>query len=62
MNKRLVGLVISLGLAGGTSLWDHHSLAAEYDQKKQVTLTGTLRAVSDSVPRLSMVPLTRVWM
>ena len=42
MNKRLIGLVISLGLAGGTSLWAHHSLAAEYDQKKNVTLTGTL--------------------
>jgi hypothetical protein len=42
MNKRLIGLVISLGLAGGTSLWAHHSLAAEFDQKKPVTLTGTL--------------------
>jgi hypothetical protein len=42
MNKRLIGLIISLGLAGGTSLWAHHSLAAEYDQKKSVTLTGTL--------------------
>jgi hypothetical protein len=42
MNKRLIGLVISLGLAGGTSLWAHHSLAAEFDQKKPVSLTGTL--------------------
>jgi hypothetical protein len=42
MNKRLIGLTISLGLAGGTSLWAHHSLAAEFDQKKPVSLTGTL--------------------
>ena len=42
MNKRLIGLVVSLGLAGGTSLWAHHSLAAEFDQKKPVSLTGTL--------------------
>src|SRR6476469_3577000 len=42
MNKRLIGLIISLSLAGGTSLWAHHSLAAEYDQKKPVSLTGTL--------------------
>ena len=42
MNKRLIGLTISLGLAGGTSLRAHHSLAAEYDQKKPISLTGTL--------------------
>jgi len=42
MNKRLIALAFSLGLMGGTSLWAHHSLAAEYDQKKPVSLTGTL--------------------
>jgi hypothetical protein len=42
MNKRLIALAFSLALMGGTSLWAHHSLAAEYDQKKPVSLTGTL--------------------
>jgi len=31
-----------LGSFGLTSLWAHHSLAAEFDQKKPVSLTGTL--------------------
>ena len=42
MNKRLVALAFCLGLMGATSLWAHHSLAAEYDQKKPISLTGTL--------------------
>ena len=32
-------------LLGGTALWAHHSLAAEYDQSKPVTLHGTLTSV-----------------
>jgi hypothetical protein len=32
---------ICLGLFVGLALWGHHSLNAEYDQSKPVTLTGT---------------------
>ncbi len=42
MKRRLVALLFCLGFFGGTSLWAHHSLAAEYDTKKPVSLTGTL--------------------
>ena len=42
MNLRLAALTLSLSLLGGTSLWAHHSLAAEFDQKKPISLTGTL--------------------
>lgn len=42
MKKRLIALTFCLGFLGGTSLWAHHSLSAEYDQKKPVSLTGTL--------------------
>jgi hypothetical protein len=42
MKQRLIALTFGLGLLGSTSLWAHHSLAAEYDQKKPVSLTGTL--------------------
>ena len=42
MKQRLLLVTFSLGLCGGTSLWAHHSLAAEYDQKKHISLTGTL--------------------
>jgi Family of unknown function (DUF6152) len=42
MTKRFIALTFCLAFLGGTSLWAHHSLAAEYDQKKPVTLTGTL--------------------
>jgi hypothetical protein len=42
MKKRVLALTFGLGLLGSTSLWAHHSLAAEYDQKKPVSLTGTL--------------------
>ena len=42
MQKRLILLTFCLGLFGETSLWAHHSLAAEFDQKKPITLTGTL--------------------
>jgi hypothetical protein len=34
-------LLVCLGLLGGLSLWGHHSLNAEYDQAKPVSLTGT---------------------
>jgi hypothetical protein len=42
MKKRLIALTFGLGLLGSASLWAHHSLAAEYDQKKPISLTGTL--------------------
>jgi hypothetical protein len=31
-----------LALCGASVLWGHHSLTAEYDQKKPVSLNGTL--------------------
>jgi hypothetical protein len=40
MKLRLAALAILL--ASATVAWGHHSLAAEYDQKKPVKLTGTL--------------------
>ncbi|MCU1334515.1 MAG: hypothetical protein JWO19_96 [Bryobacterales bacterium] len=42
MKIRLITLTFCLGLLGTTSLWAHHSLAAEFDQKKPISLTGTL--------------------
>ena len=33
--------LIALGLFGSLALWGHHSLNAEYDQNKPVSLTGT---------------------
>ena len=42
MKQRLIALTFCVGLLGGTSLRAHHSLAAEYDQKKPISLTGTL--------------------
>ena len=41
MKLRLLVFTGSLALFG-SSLWGHHSLAAEYDQKKPVSLTGTV--------------------
>jgi len=41
MNRRTIVLALC-GAFGVTSLWAHHSLAAEYDQKKPVSLTGTV--------------------
>jgi uncharacterized protein DUF6152 len=42
MKTRLITLTFFLGLLGGNSLWAHHSLAAEFDSKKPISLTGTL--------------------
>jgi hypothetical protein len=42
MKKRLIALTFGLSCLGGTSLWAHHSLAAEFDQKKPISLSGTL--------------------
>ena len=39
--QRTTFLSICLGLFMGMALWGHHSLAAEYDQKKPISLTGT---------------------
>jgi len=38
--KKYLALTVCLGFFGGT-LMGHHSLAAEYDSKKPVSLTGT---------------------
>jgi hypothetical protein len=35
-------LVFALCVAGATSAWAHHSLAAEFDQKKPVKLNGKM--------------------
>ena len=42
MKQRLIALTCCLGWFGGLSLYAHHSLAAEYDTKKPVSLAGTL--------------------
>jgi len=42
MKRHLTALTFALGCWSGTSLWAHHSLAAEFDQKKPVSLTGIL--------------------
>jgi len=34
-------LPVCLALFGGSALWAHHSLNAEYDQSKPVSLSGT---------------------
>jgi hypothetical protein len=41
MNQRAIVLALC-GVFGVISLWAHHSLAAEYDTKKPVSLTGTV--------------------
>jgi len=43
MKQRL--FVLALALAGATSLWGHHSLAAEYDTKKPIKLTGKMTKI-----------------
>jgi len=42
MNQRLIIATLSLGLFGGAILRAHHSLTAEYDQKKHISLAGTV--------------------
>jgi len=42
---RPVILVPCLTLIGAASVWAHHSLAAEYDVTKPVSLSGTLTSV-----------------
>ena len=39
---RLRLAAIALLAASATAAWGHHSLAAEFDQKKPVKLTGTM--------------------
>ena len=45
MKKRLLVLIPLVALVGGSSLWAHHSLTAEYDTSKKVTLDGTLTSI-----------------
>jgi hypothetical protein len=40
--KRLVVLSLLFAALGAGSLWAHHSLAAEYDTKKPIKLTGKM--------------------
>lgn len=40
--KQRAFLALGLALFGASVLWGHHSLTAEYDQKKPVSLSGTL--------------------
>jgi hypothetical protein len=42
MKHRTMLLSLCLGLFGASFLSAHHSLTAEYDQKKPITLSGTL--------------------
>jgi hypothetical protein len=42
MRQRLFVLAGCLIMFGTAALWGHHSLAAEYDQKKPVSLNGTV--------------------
>ncbi|MBZ5578287.1 MAG: hypothetical protein LAP40_17120 [Acidobacteriia bacterium] len=44
MKTRLFALIPCLVL-GVSALWAHHSLTAEYDQSKKVTLHGTLTSI-----------------
>lgn len=45
MKQRLVALTFCLTIFGVTALQAHHSLAAEYDTKKSITLNGTVTKV-----------------
>lgn len=45
MKSRLVLLTVCLGLFATTAVWAHHSLAAEFDQSKTVTLNATITSV-----------------
>ena len=45
MKQRLVALTFCLAMFGVTALEAHHSLAAEYDTKKPITLNGTITKV-----------------
>ncbi|MEO8098190.1 MAG: DUF6152 family protein [Acidobacteriota bacterium] len=42
MKLRLLIATFCLGMLGGSSLWAHHSLAAEYDTKKPIKLVGKM--------------------
>ena len=42
MKLRPLVFLLCLGSVGASFVWAHHSLTAEYDQKKPVTLNGTL--------------------
>jgi len=45
MKQRLFALAILFATFGAGSLWAHHSLAAEYDTKKPVKLTGKMTKI-----------------
>ena len=45
MRLRLSVLIPLLLFCGASAVWAHHSLAAEYDQNKKVSLHGTLTSI-----------------
>lgn len=45
MKMRLLALVPCLAILGASALQAHHSLSAEYDQNKKVTIHGTLTSI-----------------
>jgi hypothetical protein len=46
MGRRLFTVLLSLGcVLGATAAYAHHSFAAQYDAKQQVTLKGTITKV-----------------
>lgn len=45
MKQRLLALTLLFATFGAGSLWAHHSLAAEYDTKKPVKLTGKMTKI-----------------
>jgi len=42
---RLPLLLVIIGMASVTAAWSHHSLAAEFDEKKPVNFTGTFTSI-----------------
>ena len=42
MKQRLLAVAVLFATLGAGSVWAHHSLAAEYDTKKPIKLTGKM--------------------
>ena len=45
MSRRVLGLVAALLLAAPAAVAAHHGFSSEYDEKKPVTLTGTVSKI-----------------
>ena len=50
--RRIAIVTAAMVLAAAAPLLAHHSFAAEYDGKKPVTITGTLKAVDWRNPHI----------